>query len=215
MYSLFGVPVDMTVPVAPRPFAGNGEQHLAYEIYLRNHSGVEMLLTRLEVLDDGATLDGWEGADLHAIVAQRRPNVTDTRTIPPGGWAIVPIGGKPFIAQRYAIDWAKLGRDRTLFEGDRNENGSYFGYGAEVLAVADALVESVKDGIPENVPGSTTLRGVHEGDTLRAVAMTLDTIGGNYVILDLGDSRYAFYGHLMPGSLRVKPGDRVRRRQVI
>jgi len=45
--------------------------------------------------------------------------------------------------------------------------------------------------------------------------MTLETIGGNYVILDLGESRYALYGHLMPGSLRVKPGDRVRHGEVI
>lgn len=34
-------------------------------------------------------------------------------------------------------------------------------------------------------------------------------------MLDLGDNRHAFYGHLLPGSLRVKPGDRVRRGQVI
>jgi murein DD-endopeptidase MepM/ murein hydrolase activator NlpD len=282
VYSLFGVAADMTVPVAPIPFPGAGERHLAYEIHIRNHSAVEMVLERLEVLHDGATLAGWEGADLQAIVAQRRPDVTDNRAIPPGGWAIVyvwvttdpaaslltvlrhrltvdartvegkvpvvagnpivigpplrgaewlaangpgnnavhrraivPIGGQAFISQRYAIDWARLGRDGSLFEGDRNNNGSYFGYGVEVLAVADGRVDSVKDGIPENVPGSPRLKEMSEGDTLRAVPMTLETIGGNYVILDLGESRYAFYGHLMPGSLRVEPGDRVRRGVVI
>jgi hypothetical protein len=282
VYSLLGVAADMAVPVAPMPFAGAGEQHLAYEIHLRNHSGVEMLLTGLEVLDDGTTLAGWEGADLSAIVAQRRPDVTDNRAIPPGGWAIVhvwvttdlaapvptvlrhrltvgdrtvegtvpvvaenpmaigpplrggdwlaangfgnnaahrravvPIGGQAFIAQRYAIDWARLGRDGRLFEGNPEDNGSYFGYGAEVLAVADGFVISVKDGIPENVPRSRRLREMTEGETLRAVPMTLETIGGNYVILDLGESRYAFYGHLVPGSLRVKPEDRVSRGEVI
>ena len=45
--------------------------------------------------------------------------------------------------------------------------------------------------------------------------ITLDTIGGNYVMLDLGGGRYGFYAHLQPGSLRVKPGDRVRRGQVL
>lgn len=282
IYSLLGAAVDLTVPVGPRPFSGAGARHLAYEIHVRNHSGVELVLRRLEVLDDSATLAGWEGVDLQAIVVQRRPHVTDNRAIPPGGWAIahvwvttdpaaslptvlrhrltvgertvegtvpvaaedpivigpplrgenwlaangpgnnarhrravVPIAGQAFIAQRYAIDWAGLGRDGRLFEGDRNDNGSYFGYGAEVLTVADALVESVRDGIPENAPGSARLTQTGEGDMLRAVPMTLATIGGNYLILDLGDSRYAFYGHLMPGSLRVKPGDRVRRGEVI
>jgi murein DD-endopeptidase MepM/ murein hydrolase activator NlpD len=71
--------------------------------------------------------------------------------------------------------------------------------------VADGVIASVKDGIPENIPGATS----------RAVPITLDTVGGNYVVLDLGDDRFAFYAHLQPGSLRVKVGDRVRRGQVL
>jgi len=51
--------------------------------------------------------------------------------------------------------------------------------------------------------------------TLRAVPITLETVGGNYVIIDIGGGRYAFYAHLQPGSLRVKKGDRVRRGQVV
>jgi murein DD-endopeptidase MepM/ murein hydrolase activator NlpD len=66
-------------------------------------------------------------------------------------------------------------------------------------------VASIKDGIPENVPGPTS----------RAVPITLETIGGNYVILDIGGGQYAFYAHLQPGSLRVGVGDRVRRGEVI
>ena len=37
----------------------------------------------------------------------------------------------------------------------------------------------------------------------------------NYVILALGNGGLAFYAHLQPGRLRVKPGDRVRRGQVL
>lgn len=37
---------------------------------------------------------------------------------------------------------------------------------------------------------------------------------GNYVAIDVGGGRYAFYEHLRPG-LRVRVGDRVRRGQVI
>ncbi|MGH7448112.1 MAG: M23 family metallopeptidase, partial [Longimicrobiales bacterium] len=42
----------------------------------------------------------------------------------------------------------------------------------------------------------------------------LETVSGNSVVIDLG-GRYAFYAHLIPGSLRVSVGDRVRRGQVI
>jgi murein DD-endopeptidase MepM/ murein hydrolase activator NlpD len=45
--------------------------------------------------------------------------------------------------------------------------------------------------------------------------MTLDTMGGNLVVLDLGKDLYAFYSHLQPGSIRVKPDDRVRVGQVL
>ncbi len=49
----------------------------------------------------------------------------------------------------------------------------------------------------------------------RAVPINLKTIGGNYLMLDIGKGRYVLYAHLKPGSLRVKQGDRVRRGQVI
>jgi murein DD-endopeptidase MepM/ murein hydrolase activator NlpD len=42
-----------------------------------------------------------------------------------------------------------------------------------------------------------------------------ETVHGNTIVLDLGDSQFANYHHLQPGSLRVKAGDRVRRGQVL
>jgi murein DD-endopeptidase len=49
----------------------------------------------------------------------------------------------------------------------------------------------------------------------RAVPITLETLGGNYLLLDLGRGYSAFYAHLQPGSLRVKVGDKVSRGQVL
>jgi murein DD-endopeptidase MepM/ murein hydrolase activator NlpD len=119
--------------------------------------------------------------------------------------ALIPVGGGAHIAQRFAIDFLQLHPDGKSFAGDQKDNKSYRCYGAEALAVADGIVVATKDGIPENVPGPTS----------RAVAITLETVGGNYVILDLGNGRFAFYAHLQPGSLRVKNGDKVRRGQVV
>jgi murein DD-endopeptidase len=120
--------------------------------------------------------------------------------------ALIAIDGRATIAQRFAIDFVKLGPTGSgTFTGDRLDNKSYHAYGAEAFAVADAIVAATKDGIPENVPGPTS----------RAVPVTSETIGGNYVVLELGGGRFAFYAHLQPGSLRVKVGDRVKRGQVL
>lgn len=119
--------------------------------------------------------------------------------------AIIPIEGKAHIAQRFAIDWARTNADGTYYTGDPKENKNYRAYGSEALAVADGVVTETKDGIPENVPGINS----------RVVPITLETIGGNHVILDIGHGRYAFYAHLQPGSLKVKLGDHVKRGQVL
>jgi murein DD-endopeptidase len=119
--------------------------------------------------------------------------------------ALIPVGGTPSIAQRFAIDYVRVSDHDSTFTGDRLKNASYYAYGQDALAVGDGFVVAVKDGIPENVPGITS----------RAVPITLETVGGNHVILDLGGGRYAFYAHLQPGSLRVKLGDRVRTGQVL
>ena len=118
--------------------------------------------------------------------------------------ALIPVGGKARIAQRFAIDWVQIMDGRTN-AGDRDDNSTYHAWGQDALAVADGIVVAIKDSIPENVPGISS----------RAVPITLETVGGNYVIIDIGESRYAFYAHLQPGSLRVTVGDRVRRGDVV
>lgn len=119
--------------------------------------------------------------------------------------ALIALDGKPRIAQRFAIDWVKVGPAGATFSGNARDNASYFAYGLDVISVADGVVASIKDGIPENIPGPTS----------RAVPITNETVGGNYVIVDIGGGRFAFYAHLKPGSLKVKTGDRVQRGQVL
>lgn len=119
--------------------------------------------------------------------------------------ALIPIEGTAAIAQRFAIDYVKMDQSGRRFVGDSLKNESYYAEGVDALAVADGIVVSVKDGIPENIPGPAS----------RAVPITLETVGGNFVILDIGQGRYAFYAHLKPGSLRVRRSDRVRKGQVL
>ncbi len=119
--------------------------------------------------------------------------------------ALVPVGGTPVIAQRFTIDWVKVADDGTRFTGDRLQNASHYAWGSEAIAVADGIVVETKDSIPENAPGAAS----------RAVPVTLETVGGNHVIIELRKGRDAFYAHLQPGSLRVRLGDRARRGQVV
>jgi murein DD-endopeptidase len=118
---------------------------------------------------------------------------------------VIPIEGRARIAQRFAIDWVRLNPDGNTFTGDPLDNKNYRAYGSEALAVADGVVVATKDGIPQNVPGENS----------RAVPITLETVGGNHIVLDIGHGRYAFYAHLQPGSLKVKMGDHVKRGQVL
>ena len=115
--------------------------------------------------------------------------------------------GKPVDSRRFAIDWKQI-KDGATFSGDARDVHSYYSYGKAVLAVADGRVVTARDGLPENIPG--------HGDAFHpAVPITLETVAGNTITLDLGGGQFAYYMHLQPGSLRVKAGDRVRRGQVL
>jgi hypothetical protein len=120
---------------------------------------------------------------------------------------ILIAAGRPVISRRYAIDWTKVENGAT-FSGDESNRQSYHAYGQPVLAVADAKVIAVTDGAPDNVPG-------HDASFRPAVPITLDTVGGNSVTLDLGGGEFAYYFHLQPGSLQVRVGDRVRAGQLV
>jgi hypothetical protein len=119
--------------------------------------------------------------------------------------------GKVRNAQRFAIDFQRVDQQGNVLPNpfpDSITNNMFYGYGAEVLAVADGVVAFVKDGIPENTP-------LASGEISPAVPITGETVSGNWISIDLGRGRYAFYAHLQPNSIRVRVGDRVRRGQVI
>jgi hypothetical protein len=120
---------------------------------------------------------------------------------------VVILAGRAVDSRRYAIDWKQI-RDGVSFSGDARDVHSFYSYGKAVLAVADSRVLTARDGLPDNIPG--------HGDAFHpAVPITLETVAGNTITLDLGGGQFAYYMHLQPGSLRVEAGDRVRRGQVL
>ena len=80
----------------------------------------------------------------------------------------------------------------------------YVGFGADVLAVADGKVVNTLNTLPDR-----------SHQPAHPKTINLDNGLGNHVILDLGNSVFALYAHLQPESVTVKPGDSVRRGQVL
>ena len=98
--------------------------------------------------------------------------------------------------ETFAVDWGRLDGNR-LCEGNCSTNEQFFGFGADVLAVADGTVVFTQDGEPEQTPGEAK------------PAEKQSQIGGNKVILQIAPKIFAAYEHLHPGSLTVKVGDKV------
>jgi hypothetical protein len=117
--------------------------------------------------------------------------------------AALPVNGRVWLAQRYAVDWEQMDASGHIYTGPREKLESYAIFGQPVLAVANAVVVLVIDGQPEQTPGSYPSN------------IALDAADGNSIILDLGEKRYALYAHLQPGSIKVQRGERVHLGQVM
>jgi murein DD-endopeptidase MepM/ murein hydrolase activator NlpD len=99
--------------------------------------------------------------------------------------------------ETFAVDWVKVKNDR-IFDGDGKRAEQYYGFGEDVLAVADGRVVSVHDGMPDQTP------------FLFMVPKSKSDYGGNNVIEEIAPNVFAWYAHLRQGSLTVKVGDSVK-----
>jgi Peptidase family M23 len=117
--------------------------------------------------------------------------------------AALPVNGRVWIAQRYAVDWEQLDDEGRVYRGSATDVASYNIYGKDVLAVADATVTSVVDNLPNEIPGKMPTN------------IAIEKADGNSIVLDLGAGRYALYAHLKPGSIKVRAGDTVKRGQTM
>src|SRR6266851_7674211 len=112
--------------------------------------------------------------------------------------AMTAVDGHIYSAERFAIDWVKVGPNGDSRHDGTTRNENWWGWGEPLLAVADGEITEVVDGIPDNTP--------------RALPpVTLDNIGGNHVILQIAPNRYVTYAHLQKGSIKVRLHDRVHR----
>jgi murein DD-endopeptidase MepM/ murein hydrolase activator NlpD len=126
--------------------------------------------------------------------------------VSPHRGAVMGVGGRLNGSERYAIDWLRVDLTKTpvtTHGGDGTRNADYLAYDAPLLAVADGTISAVVSDNEEATPQVIT------------PDQSFEELGGNYVIIDIGDGNFAFYAHMVPGSASVKVGDKVTRGQVI
>jgi hypothetical protein len=145
---------------------------------------------------------------LAALLLRASPLLGQGLALPfDGRWFVMQGGDTPNVnyhmqreSQWFAIDFAKVGgpSGRELAPGAPRRAEDFYGWGAEVRAPAAGEVVAVEGGLPDNPLGTH--------DTAHPL--------GNHVVLRDGE-RYYYVAHFQRGSVRVRPGDRVTRGQVL
>jgi Peptidase family M23 len=113
-------------------------------------------------------------------------------------FTILAFDGALVNAEVFAIDWTRL-VGGALYTGDGRLNSDWAGFGAPIYSVAGGTVVSTIDDLPDIPP-------FEANPGLRRPA----DWAGNNAIVRIGPGRYAVYGHLQAGSVRVRRGQRVR-----
>lgn len=231
------------MPFEPTAFPNEARIHLFYELHLTNFATSPLYVSRIEVLDADAaapvdpiiTFQAEQLETMFQAVGGQMPTGQNGSVAIPNGRTVVIFmsidfnrgshtgqtsssrhyndpdnhhrrgilifDGRPVISRRYAIDWKQI-KDGVSFSGDPLDKRSYHAYGK------DGRVVTARDGLPDNIPG-------HNEAFHPAVPITLETVAGNTITIDLGGGQFAYYLHLQPGSLRVKAGESVRKGQVL
>jgi hypothetical protein len=85
------LPIQLSVPIAPTPFLGDdGQRYLVYEVHATNFGARDLLLGKLDVLQDATTLASYEGTDLSSAILQSGTATgSDRRTLAAGKTSVV------------------------------------------------------------------------------------------------------------------------------
>lgn len=115
------------------------------------------------------------------------------------------VNGSLYNAQRFAIDWVSLDDQGRFVTGDQSVLTNWRCYGEPIHAVADGLVVSALNTLPDQLPGRPP----------ETASLSLETVDGNHIVQEIGGGLYAFYAHMIPGSVNYKAGDRVKAGDVL
>ncbi len=185
------------------------------DVTLAGKADVPEFIAHRVTIEPVSGLPAWFMSFTGARVAvDRRPPVVLGPPVSGTGWdalgsccdgphrrTILSIDGRRYVPQRFATDFNKLDALNRPGVGDPLLPASFPTFGEPVLAVADATVVDAIDRYPDLRVG------------VAPEQLSPQSEGGNRIVLDLGDGRFAAYAHLQAGSVKVRPGDRVARGQ--
>lgn len=116
----------------------------------------------------------------------------------PGRRTSVDIDGFRVFPQRFEISLSKMADAEGTSSGSGAANADYAAFGESVYAMADGRVLQVVNGISDHTPG-------------RPDSTNPD---GNFVLMEVGDE-YLVYAGLQNGSIALKPGDPIKRGDLV
>lgn len=100
--------------------------------------------------------------------------------------------------QKYAYDILMV-NNQSSHEGDSKKNENYYIFGKDIMAICDAKVVKVIDGVDDNIPGD----------------LNPQQLTGNTVIIETQNKEFILYAHLKKNSIIVKEGEDVKKGDII
>ena len=186
-------------------------------VYRENGTTSYYRIGEFEGLPSGTIHWIWDSAGIiQGLLVRPTPSVASSRfagrktrtllRLPFEGAAYVAWGGRAphqnyhaqFADQQFAYDFFLLDRG-AIHRGDGTRNEDYACFERAIVAPAAGTVRAVLDTVTDNRPGR----------------MNPDLPPGNHVVIDHGHGEYSVVAHLRRGSVRVRPGDRVKSGQAV
>lgn len=106
--------------------------------------------------------------------------------------------------QRYAYDFLILDHEGKSGSGNKEAASDYYCYGKEITAPADGQIAEIGNSCPD----SRILGGGKADCSAR-------DIRGNYILIRHTEKEYSLLAHLQPGSIAVKEGQHVNRKEFL
>lgn len=120
--------------------------------------------------------------------------------------------------EEFAFDLLQVDANGSSFRRSGARFSDYYAYGEPVYAAAPGRVAFVVSDQGEDVAAmkrpDETIEAYFERlqqEQFTRIAQGAPGVGGNQIIIDHGNGEFSFYGHLQPGSVRVRVGDQVER----
>jgi len=107
------------------------------------------------------------------------------------------------VSQTYAYDFIIMDNEGKSFQGSATELHSYYCYAKDVVAPADGVVVQVRKKAKDSFV-----------DGINVYCDSVD-IRGNYITIKHHDKEYSTSAHLMPDTITVNVGDKVKQGEVI